>query len=216
MTRQARLGAFTAAPEVSKPLYGVLRAIVDMLHRSTDELIASGAATAVLKAGDIAGSLALKDPDGKPVAPAAVVAERALVVSFCRGVWCPYCNWRLRPVEAALPSFRELSANLVAISPQNPATSGESMRTNKLEFPILVDPGDETVAVFSLRFALQDYRIERSAFDGDTSWSLLMPGRFVIGQDRVIRHAEFKPDYTTAPSPPTRCPPRAGKPLTLS
>jgi hypothetical protein len=71
------------------------------------------------------------------------------------------------------------------------------------------------VAVFSLRFALQDYRIERSAFDGYTSWSLLMPGRFVIGQDRVIRYAEFKPDYTTAPSPPTRCPPRAGRPLTL-
>jgi peroxiredoxin len=56
---------------------------------------------------------------------------------------------------------------------------------------------------------LPDYLIELykslkndlPAFNGDTSWTLPMPGRFVIGQDRVIRYAEVNPDYTQRPEP---------------
>ena len=57
--------------------------------------------------------------------------------------------------------------------------------------------------------ALPDYLIELykslkndlPTFNGDTSWTLPMPGRFVIGQDRVIRYAEVNPDYTQRPEP---------------
>jgi len=61
----------------------------------------------------------------------------------------------------------------------------------------------------ALRFTLPDYLIELykglkndlPAFNGDTSWTLPMPGRFVISQDRVIRYAEVNPDYTQRPEP---------------
>ena len=39
-----------------------------------------------------------------------------------------------------------------------------------------------------------------------------MPGRFVIGQDRVIRYAEVNPDYTQRPEPGDR-PAPLGRPL---
>ena len=39
------------------------------------------------------------------------------------------------------------------------------------------------------------------AFNGDASWTLPMPGRFVIGQDRIVRYAEVNPDYTRRPDP---------------
>jgi peroxiredoxin len=57
--------------------------------------------------------------------------------------------------QEALPSFRELGADLVAISPQNAVNSRKSMRINGLEFPILSDPGNETAAAFGLRFAVR-------------------------------------------------------------
>ena len=38
-------------------------------------------------------------------------------------------------------------------------------------------------------------------FNGDTSWTLPMPGRFVIGQDGMIRYAEVNPDCTHRPEP---------------
>jgi peroxiredoxin len=115
----------------------------------------------------------------------------------------------LQALQEALPAFRALGAQLVAISPQNSVNSRKSMRDNGLDFPILSDPDNETAAAFGLRFALQGYLVELykslkndlPAFNGDTSWTLPMPGRFVIGRDGIIRYAEVNPDYTHRPEP---------------
>jgi peroxiredoxin len=115
----------------------------------------------------------------------------------------------LEALQEALSAFRALGAQLVAISPQNAVNSRKSIRTNGLDFSILSDPGNETAAAFGLRFALPDYLVDlyRSlkndlpAFNGDASWTLPMPGRFVVGQDGVIRYAEVNPEYTRHPEP---------------
>ncbi len=39
------------------------------------------------------------------------------------------------------------------------------------------------------------------AFNGDPTWTLPMPGRFVIAQDGMILYAEVNPDYTRRPEP---------------
>jgi peroxiredoxin len=209
MSLQAKLDAFKADFEAGKPPYNVPESVIETMHRATNELIASGAAAKALKAGDRAPSFVLNDPDGRPVSAADLLSEGPLVVSFYRGVWCPYCNMELQALQGALPSFRELGAQLVAISPQNAVNSRKSIRTNGLDFPILSDPGNETAAAFGLRFKLPDYLVELykslknelPAFNGDTSWTLPMPGRFVIGQDGVILYAEVNPDYTHRPEP---------------
>ena len=209
MSLQARLDAFKADFEAGKPPYSVPRSVIETMHRATEGLIASGAAAKALKAGATAPSFVLQDPDGNMVSSAELLARGPLVVSFYRGVWCPYCNMELQALQEALASFRALGANLVAISPQNPVNSRKSVRTNALEFPILSDPGNQTAASFGLRFKLPDTLItlyqslknDLPAFNGDASWTLPMPGRFVIGQDRVIRYAEVNPDYTRRPEP---------------
>jgi len=209
MSLQSKLDAFKADFEAGKPPYSVPRSVIDTMHRATAELIASGAARRALKAGDKAPFFALKDPDGRTVASSEMLARGPLVVSFYRGAWCPYCNMELQALQEALPAFRELGAGLVAISPQNAVNSRKSIRTNGLDFPILSDPGNETAAAFGLRYAMPDYLIELyknlkndlPAFNGDTSWTLPMPGRFVIGRDGVIRYAEVNPDYTRRPEP---------------
>jgi len=187
----------------------VPRSVIDTMHRATDELIASGAATQTLKAGNTAPSFVLNDPDGRPVSSAGLLAQGPLVISFYRGIWCPYCNMELQALQEALPAVRQMSANLVAISPQSAVNGRKSRRTNGLDFPILSDPGNETAAAFGLRFALPDYLIklykslknDLPGFNGDTSWTLPMPGRFVISRDGVIRYAEVNPDYTHRPEP---------------
>ena len=83
------------------------------------------------------------------------------------------------------------------------------MRQNDLGFPILSDPRNDVAAAFGLRFALSDYLVELykslkndlPAFNGDPSWTLPMPGRFVIAQDGTILYAEVNPDYTKRPEP---------------
>jgi peroxiredoxin len=209
MPLQARLDAFKVNFEAGKPPYSVPRTVIETMHRATAELIASGAASRALKAGDTAPPFVLNGANGNAVVASALLAQGPLVVSFYRGVWCPYCNMELQALQEALPAFRALGAQLLAISPQNAVNSRKSMRDNGLDFPILSDPGNETAAAFGLRVALPGYLIdlykslknELPVFNGDTSWTLPMPGRFVIGQDGIIRYAEVNPDYTHRPEP---------------
>ncbi|MCW6512777.1 peroxiredoxin-like family protein [Lichenifustis flavocetrariae] len=209
MTLQAKLDAFKADFEAGKPPYNVPCSVIETMHSATAELIASGAATKALKAGDKAPSFTLQDPDGQPVSSADLLAKGPLVLSFYRGVWCPYCNMELQALQAALPEFEKLGTSLVAISPQTAPNSRKSVRQNDLAFPILSDPHNDVAAAFGLRFAMPDYLIDLykglkndlPAFNGDPSWTLPMPGRFVIAQDGTVLYAEVNPDYTRRPEP---------------
>jgi hypothetical protein len=53
-------------------------AAVEVLHRATDEQIASGAQSRALKAGDVAPEFTLPDPDGNSVSSKALLAKGPL------------------------------------------------------------------------------------------------------------------------------------------
>jgi peroxiredoxin len=210
MSLQAKLDAFKADFEAGKPPYNVPRSVIETMHRATAELIASGAAQRARRAGDVAPSFQLKDPEGNIVSSDELLKKGPLVVSFYRGVWCPYCNMDLQALQAALPELAKRGARLVAISPQTAPNSRRSRRENELGFPILSDPHNDVAASFGIRFALPSYLRElyKNAFrndlavvNGDDSWTLPMPARFVIGQDGIIGYAEVNPDYTRRPDP---------------
>jgi peroxiredoxin len=209
MSLQAKLDAFKADFEAGKPPYSVPRSAIETMHRATGELIASGAATRAKKAGDIAPSFSLKDPEGNVVNSEDLLKQGPLVVSFYRGVWCPYCNMELQALEAAKPEFDKYRALLVAISPRTAPNSRKSVRQNKLSFPILSDVNGKVGAAFGLRFNLPDYLIELyeglkndlPTFNDDPSWTLPMPSRYVIGQGGAILYSEVNPDYTHRPEP---------------
>ncbi|MFJ5295917.1 peroxiredoxin-like family protein [Pseudomonas sp. NPDC088368] len=209
MTLQATLDAFKADFVAGKPPYNAPPQVHVIMKRATDELIASGQAERTLKVGDKAPVFTLNDPDGNPVSSTELLAKGPLVISFYRGVWCPYCNMELQALEATLPEYQALGASLVAISPQIKANSRKSVRQNNLTFPILSDEKSQVADAFGLRFALPDYLVDLykgfgndlPAFNDDPAWVLPMPARFVIGQDGLIKYAEVNPDYTQRPEP---------------
>ncbi len=209
MFLQAKLDAFKAEFRAGKPPYAVPAEVIAIMDRATQELIASGAAQRALKAGDTAPLFTLADPDGNQVSSADLLAKGPLVVSFYRGVWCPYCNMELQALQAALPEFHAAGASLIALSPQSRVNSRKSVRQNSLDFPILSDEGNAVAAAFGIRYALPDYLValyqslknDLPGFNGEASWTLPMPGRYVIAPDGIIRYAEVNPDYTRRPEP---------------
>ena len=184
--------------------------VVEALHRSTKELIASGIAERALKAGDVAPNFNLPDADGTSVSSNDLLARGPLVVTFYRGVWCPYCNFDLQALEAARPEIEARGASFVAISQQTASNSRKSQRQNALGFPILSDKGGRIAAQFGVRWTAPEYlrKIHRqlgadlTQFNGEDSRTLPMPARYVIGQDGAIAYAEINPDYTRRPEPP--------------
>ncbi len=210
MKLQAKLDAFRANFEAGGPPFNAPAFIHEPMHRATAELIASGAANRALKAGDKAPEFVLPDADGTMISSKELLKRGPLIVTFYRGVWCPYCNMDLQEIEAALPELQTFGAQLVAVSPQTKANTRRSVKENNISFKILSDLGNEVAAQFGLRFTLPDYLqdLYKNVFkndlainNGESSWTLPMPARYVIGSDGVIAYAEVNPDYTRRPDP---------------
>jgi peroxiredoxin len=209
MALQDRLDAFKADFVSGKLPFKPSQQRLDTMRRATDQLIDSGQAQRAKKAGDTAPEFTLLDPGGKQVASRQLLARGPLVVSFYRGVWCPYCNLELQALQEALPEITARGASLVAISPQTAPNSRKSQRDNKLGFPILSDVRSEVANAFGIRFALPPDLIDVYAGFGndltkindDPAWVLPMPARYVIGTDGIIAYSEVNPDYTQRPDP---------------
>ena len=204
MSLQDQLDAFkaqfkTMAPEEAFEAFG----------RSTQELIDSGQAERALKAGDDVPDFVLTDSDRNEVALKDLLTKGPVVLTFYRGVWCPYCNIELKALEQVAEDIRARGATLVAISMQGAADSRKSQRDNELSFPILTDKNGELADKFGIRWSLQDYVIpvhdgfgvNLPTIHGDGQWNLPMPARYVVDTDGSIAYAEVNPDYTRRPEP---------------
>src|SRR5215475_14201909 len=207
MALQDRLDAFKADFRSGRPPFNVTKDRIEIMDRATAELIASGRAQRARKAGDIAPEFLLRDADGEEISSRELLARGPLVISFYRGVWCPYCNMELQALQAALADITARGASLVAISPQTSANSRKSQRDNKLAFPILSDAKSEVANAFGIRFALPDYLAEiyksfgnnLPVINDDPAWVLPMPARYVIGTGGVTAYSEVNPDLHPAP-----------------
>ena len=95
------------------------------------------------------------------------------------------------------------------ISPQLEKYSKQVSKKNNLTFSVLSDPGNAVAAQFGLVFKLPDdlrglyssFGIDLERFNGNDSWTLPMPGRFILDQQGTILSAEVDPDYTKRPEP---------------
>lgn len=97
----------------------------------------------------------------------------------------------------------------MAISPQLPQYSRQMAKKHGLSFPVLSDKGNQVARQFRLVFEqppeLREVHEQLGAplprFNGDDSWTLPMPARYVIRQDGTIAHADVHADYTQRPEP---------------
>lgn len=209
MNLQAKLDAFKVQFESGGPPFNVPKEIVAGIRRGISDMVSSDMAKNAKRVGDKAPSFTLIGPDEKPVSSASLLADGPLVVSFYRGIWCPYCNIELDALQEAIPSIERLGAKLVAISPQTPLNSRKAARDKKLTFPILSDTNNDVANEFGLKFKLPAniieilaaLKIDLPTVNGEASWTLPMPARYVIAQDGTIVYAEVNPDYTHRPDP---------------
>ena len=209
MSLQDKLDAYRDAFQKRQP-----PEVVQAMRRATADLVASGQAERALKAGDAAPDFSSPDESGRLVSLPELLAKGTLVLTFYRGAWCPYCNADLQALQAELPAIEATGGTMVAISPQTAANSRKALRDNHLTFPILSDRGNEVAAVFGLRFQMLDDVIaiykgfgnDLAIVNGEPSWTRPMPGRYVIGGNGRILHAEVNPDYKRRPDPSTLLP----------
>ena len=102
-----------------------------------------------------------------------------------------------------------MGADLVAICPQRPEFLKQMRDKHGLDFEILRDAGNELAEKFGLRYGLPDYLqeiylnfgLDLPRFNGDGSWTLPMPARYVVRESGEIFAADIGVDYRYRPDP---------------
>lgn len=110
-------------------------------------------------------------------------------------------------MQNAVDTFTSHGASVVVFSPQLPQHSQTMIDRHGLSFPLLSDHGNDYAEDLGLRFTVpEDLRevylslnINLPEHNGEASWTLPIPARFVIGQDGIVRAADVDPDYTHRP-----------------
>lgn len=180
-----------------------------VMARATEDLIATGQHLNAPKVGEAFPEFALPNQNGETVRLSDLLAKGPVVVSFFRGLWCPYCVLELNALNEASDEIRALGAELVLISPQTQAYSAKTVEQNKLRFDALSDAGNAFARTLGTVFELPEhlkaiykkFGIDLPAHNGDESWELPMPARYVIGTDGAVIWADVNPDYTRRPDP---------------
>lgn len=97
----------------------------------------------------------------------------------------------------------------MVMSPQLEKYSRQVVAKNHLSFRVLSDRGNAVASQFGLTYTLPEplkelhhkWGMNLERFNGDPSWILPLPGRFILNSRGTIVHADVHPDYTKRPEP---------------
>ena len=112
-------------------------------------------------------------------------------------------------MQQVASALKEHGATIVAITPQLAEASRSLFEKQRISFDLLSDPGNAYAAKLGLRFALPDdlkgvylsFGNDLAVRNGEGSWTLPMPGRFLIDRRGIVRAADVDPDYEHRPEP---------------
>jgi peroxiredoxin len=171
-------------------------------------VVESGVVEQAKTIGDDAPNFTLPDAAGDEVRLADLLAEGPVVLVWYRGGWCPYCSVTLRAYHEALPRIEAAGGKLVAISPELPDHTAETVDENELDFIVLSDVGNRVAADYGVVFELTPEVHSRyneafgfDAHNGQDSGTLPLAATYVIDEDGVIRYAFLDADYSKRAEP---------------
>ena len=183
--------------------------VLQTMGQATQSLKDAGIENNALGKGEQAIDFTLPNVHGEDVNLQQRLKNGPVVLNVYRGGWCPYCNLELRALQQALPEIVALGAQLIAIAPQLPDRSMDTVEKHQLEFEVLSDVANVVSRQYGLVFTLpealrpiyQQFNLDIAGYNGDDSFELPMPATYVIAQNGEIAHAFVDADYTRRMEP---------------
>jgi peroxiredoxin len=180
-----------------------------VLAQAAEYLRASGQAEKALSAGRHAPDFCLPNQDGVKTCLAPILRRGPLLLVFYSGSWCPGCILGLKALEEVRPLIEERGASLVAISQQTIEENATTRRTTQISLPILCDKGGKVAMQYGIRWRIPEMLqalhlkggIDLPRLNGEDSWTIPIPARFVVDQSGVITYSEVDPDQTHSLDP---------------
>jgi peroxiredoxin len=163
-----------------------------------------------LEVGQKAKDFTLNNTLGQPVNLYDELAKGAVVLTFYRGGWCPFCNMQLRSYQKVLPQIEAIGGQLIAVSPQSPDNTLTQKEKEELEFQVLSDTNGLVAAAYNILYDVPDYikdiflnkfNLDLAEYNATNRWILPITSTFMIDESGIVRSAYVEPDYMKRPDP---------------
>ncbi len=157
-----------------------------------------------LKAGNVAPEFTATDNSGKTISLENLLKEnKAVVLLFYRGEWCPYCNKYIKKLQDSLSSLREKGAYIVAVSPESSESISKTVVKTGASFSIIHDENSKIMKDYGVNYTvetsmlkmLNGYGVDLEKNNGNKNHVLPVPATYIIGQDHKIKYVQFNKDY---------------------
>jgi len=163
-----------------------------------------------LSIADTAPNFQLSNIDGAKVSLEKLLEKGPIILSFYRGSWCPYCNLELKALQAEIPEFNALGAQLVTISPEITDESLSAEEKEKLDFFVLSDQDSNIAFKYGVIWKVPEFILEHMKKDrgldlaviNNTKGNILpIPSTFIISKEGLISWKYTSIDFRTRAEP---------------
>ncbi|KAL1888449.1 hypothetical protein Sste5346_009566 [Sporothrix stenoceras] len=179
------------------------------INAARADVVATFDRSGVIQGGATLPEFELKDATDKLVSANDLLSQGALLITFYRGSWCPFCNIALHHLQARIDDFAAQGVTLVAITPELPDTSLTTTEKLDLKFPVLSDVGNNFARKLgivwqqpdSLRPVFEKFGHNLPKRNGDDSFEVPVPTTLLVDKTGIVRNVFADPDYTNRLDP---------------
>ncbi|KAI1615742.1 thioredoxin-like protein [Exophiala viscosa] len=198
----------TLAPQLSTVLENFKKhapaPVQHSINKAKTDFVASYDPNAAIQVGEDLPDFRLINAVGKEITSTELLAQGALLITFYRGDWCPFCNLALRAMQKHLDDFRAKGVTLVAITPELPDTTLSTTEKNELKFTVLSDVGNKYARQLGILFqqpetlrpVFEQFGHDLKSRNGDDSFAVPIPATILVDQKGIVRNTFIEPDYT--------------------
>ena len=135
--------------------------------------------------GDRVAPFSLQDQTGQTQTLASIMGPNGAMLVFSRSVdWCPYCKTQMVELQGRLDELQAQGLGLAVITYDSTATMADFAARRGIEFPLLTDPGSQTI---------RTYGILNTTVDENTpNYGIPFPGTFLLDTDGVVTSRFFE------------------------
>ena len=157
-----------------------------------------------------APSFTLPDANGDLISSEDLLKDGAIIVTFYRGSWCPYCNLQLKALQSKINGIHTLGAQLIAISPEVPDESFSKTDIANMDFHILSDQDAQIASTYGVAWKVPEFLLEHMKKDRNLDLEEInngnaniipIPATYVISQEGIVTWRYLDVDYRTRAEP---------------
>lgn len=181
---------------------------VAIYEAGIDSVAQSGILETAIQKGQKAPLFALANANGDTVKLEELLQKGPVILTWYRGGWCPYCNLTLRSLQEHLPDFTGREATLVALTPELPDNSLNTVEKNELEFEVLSDinsvVGKRYGVIYKLASDVAEFYkkgFDLTKYNGEDSYTLPLAATYVIDTNGMVTYAFLDADYRKRAEP---------------